>query len=311
MDQFDIPHSPGAGSALRPPITSRGFKGVSKPLSDRHWVRQDPYATAFFNALSAVFPHGETFMVRCMVPWADRVPPSLGREVRAFIEQEAGHAREHGGMNRALIEAGYDVAPLDRKIRGFVKLFENASDIVKLTATMCIEHFTAIVAAEILRNKSHLDGTDGELRELWLWHAVEEVEHKGVAFDVWQFATKDWHPARIWLWRSGFMLLITLSFFINRTLGQIELLRQDGIGFFTAFRSIMRTGFGKGGIGRNVLRPWASFFRPQFHPWDQDDRLLIAEGEALLAIMTAERAGYNIAPGTKPARTSKRVVLAA
>ena len=107
--------------------------------------------------------------------------------------------------------------PLDRKICGFVKLFENASDIVKLTATMCIEHFTAIVAAEILRDKKHLDGTDGELRELWLWHAVEEVEHKGVAFDVWKYASRDWNPVRAWVWRSSFMALITLSFFINRT----------------------------------------------------------------------------------------------
>jgi uncharacterized protein len=283
----------------RPTIVSRAFAGVNEPLPDRHWVRGDPYATAFFNALSAVFPHGETFMIRCMMPWVDRVPPFLGRQVRAFIEQEAGHAREHVGMNKALIEAGYDVAPLDKKIRGFVKLFENASDIVKLTATMCIEHFTAIVAAEILREKGHLDGTDGELRELWLWHAVEEVEHKGVAFDVWKYATREWNPVRAWVWRSSFMLLITLSFFINRTLGQIELLRQDGIGFATAFRQIMRAGFGKGGIGRNVLRPWASFFRPRFHPWDKDDRLLLAEGEAMLATMSAERAGFG-KPATAP-----------
>lgn len=281
--------------AVRPQIVSRGFRGVGALLPDRHWVRQDPYATAFFNALSAVFPHGETFMIRCMMPWADRVPPSLGREVRAFIEQEAGHAREHVGMNRALIEAGYDVAPLDKKIRAFVKLFENASDIIKLTATMCIEHFTAIVAAEILSDKRHLEGTDGELRELWLWHAVEEVEHKGVAYDVWQYATKDWNPVRSYLWRSSFMMLITLSFFINRTLGQIELLRQDGIGFGTALRRIMRQGFGKGGIGRNVLRPWAAFFRPSFHPWDKDDRLLLAAGEAELALIAARRAGYQTA----------------
>ena len=287
-------------SITRPAIVSRAFAGVREPLTRRHWVRGDPFATAFFNALSAVFPHGETFMVRCMMPWADRVPPELAHEVRAFIEQEAGHAREHVGMNRALIEAGYDVAPLDKKIRGFVKRFENASDIVKITATMCIEHFTAIVAAEILRDKRHLEGTDPELRDLWLWHAVEEVEHKGVAFDVWQFASKDWHPARAWAWRSSFMLLITLSFFINRTLGQIELLRQDGISFSQALHSIIRAGFGKTGIGRNVLRPWAAFFRPGFHPWDKDDRLLLAKGDAMLAKIAAERAGYGGPADTLP-----------
>ena len=55
----------------------------------------------------------------------------------------------------------------------------------------------------------------------------------------------------------------------------------------------MQAGFGKGGIGRNVLRPWAAFFRPRFHPWDKDDRLLLAEGEAMLATMAAERAGFH------------------
>lgn len=282
-----------ASAVARPNIVTRGFRGVPDTISQRHWVRGDPYATAFFNALSAVFPHGETFMIRCMIPWAERVPPSLAREVKAFIEQEAGHSREHVAMNRALVEAGYDIEPLDRKIRRFVALFENASDMVKLTATMCIEHFTAIVAAELLRDDRHLAGTDPDLHELWLWHAIEEVEHKGVAYDVWKFASQKWNPVRQWLWRSSFMMAITISFFINRTLGQIELLRQDNVGFFKALAHVLRAGFSQGGIGRNVLRPWASFFRPGFHPWDKDDRLLLAEGEAALGIASAKRAGYR------------------
>jgi hypothetical protein len=57
----------------------------------------------------------------------------------------------------------------------------------------------------------------------------------------------------------------------------------------------LRSGFGKNGIGRNVLRHWASFFRPNFHPWDQDDRLLLAQGEANLATISAERAGFQAA----------------
>lgn len=293
MDATPTTVNKAASNTIRPDIVSRGYRGAPETISSRHWVRDDPYATAFFNALSAVFPHGETFMIRCMILWAERVPPSLRREVAAFIEQEAGHSREHVAMNRTLIEAGYDIEPLDRKIRGFVRLFENASDMVKLTATMCIEHFTAIVAAEILRDDRHLAGTDPDLSELWLWHAIEEVEHKGVAFDVWKFASRDWNPVRRWLWRSGFMLAITTSFFVNRTLGQIELLRQDGVGFFKALACIMRSGFGKNGIGRNVLRPWASYFRPGFHPWDKNDRLLLAKGEAVLAIAAATRSGYR------------------
>lgn len=277
----------------RPSIVPRGFRAMPDALTERHWVRKDPYATAFFNALSAVFPHGETFMIRSLIPWVNRVPAALRPEVEAFIEQEAGHSREHVAMNKALINAGYDIAPLDRKIRGFVAFFEDASDTVKLTATMCIEHFTAIIAAELLENRDHLAGVDDDMFELWLWHAIEEVEHKGVAFDVWNYAVKDWNPVRRYLWRSLFMLAVTTSFFINRTLGQIELLRQDGYGFFWSLKRVLQTGFGKGGIGRNVLRPWAGFFRPGYHPWDQDDRLLLAQGEADLAKIAATRAGYD------------------
>ena len=283
----------------RPDIVARSYRAPADAVSERHWVRQDPFATAFFNALSAVFPHGETFMIRSLLPWVDRVEEPLRSEVEAFIEQEAGHSREHVAMNKALIGAGYDIAPLDRKIRGFVSFFEDANDHVKLTATMCIEHFTAIIAAELLKNRNHLAGVDNKMLELWLWHAIEEVEHKGVAFDVWNHATRDWSAARRYLWRSFFMVAVTTSFFINRTLGQIELLRQDGFGFFTALKNILVSGFGKGGIGRNVLRPWASFFRPGYHPWDFDDRLLLAQGEADLASIAASRAGYN-ANGKKP-----------
>lgn len=246
----------------RPSTVPRGFRAMPDALTERHWVRKDPYATAFFNALSAVFPHGETFMIRSLIPWVNRVPAALRPEVEAFIEQEAGHSREHVAMNKALINAGYDIAPLDRKIRGFVAFFEDASDTVKLTATMCIEHFTAIIAAELLENRDHLADVDDDMFELWLWHAIEEVEHKGVAFDVWNYAVKDWYPVRRYAWRSLFMLAVTTSFFINRTLGQIELLRQDGYGFFWSLKRVLRTGFGKGGIGRNVLRPWAGFSDP-------------------------------------------------
>ena len=294
----------------RPTIVPRGFCTLRDTKVHRHWVRADPFATAFFNALSAVFPHGETFMVRSMIPWAERVPASLGREVSAFIEQEAGHSREHVAMNRALIAAGYDVEPLERKIKAFVRFFENSSDMTKLTATMCIEHFTAIVAAEILKNPAHLDGADDELRELWLWHAVEEVEHKGVAYDVWLYATKDWSSAKRYVLRSAAMLAVTTSFVINRSLGQIELLRQDGYGFRHSLKGIIRSGFGKGGVGRNVLGRWVSFFRPNFHPWDHDDRLLLATGEADLAKMAAKRAGYPQHIADKPMQLDPMSVAA-
>lgn len=277
----------------RPDIISRRFRTPRDHVAPRHWVRGDPYATAFFNALSAVFPHGEAFMIRAMAAWVERLPENLRDEARSFIEQEAGHTREHAVMNRGLVEAGYQVEPLQGAIKAFVGFFEGAGDITKIAATACIEHLTAIVAAEIIANSHHLEGTDDELRELWIWHALEEIEHKSVAYDVWNHATRDWTGMRRYTYRSLLMLAVSASFFFNRTMGQVKLLKQDGIGFWAALKGVLRCGFGEGGIARAVAGPWAAFLRPGFHPWDIDDRLLVAKGEAMLATAAAKRAGYT------------------
>ncbi len=292
--------SPRGGLAVHPVIKSRGFRSVDLSTPERHWVRGDPFATAFFNALSAVFPHGETFMIRSLSAYQNIVPAPLDQDIRGFIEQEAGHSREHLAMNKGLVEAGYDVELLERAIRKFVAAFRNTSDLTKVAATMCIEHITAIVAAEVLKNEHHLDNSNAELKELWLWHAVEEVEHKAVAFDTWMYLTRDWSGFRRWVTRSTFMMLISATFLYNRTCGQIELLRQDGFSFGQSLRGILKSGFGKGGIGRNVTKPWLQFLKPGFHPWNIDDSALILQGEDQLAHAAAKKA--------KPAEQTERRV---
>jgi uncharacterized protein len=267
-------------------MTARKMRARNLSVAQRHWLRGNAYDTAFFNALSAVFPIGEAFMIESLRPWLQQLDGKLAEDAKTFIEQEAAHSREHAGMNRALITAGYDIAPLDRAIRQFVSFFGRTSATTKLGATMCIEHLTAIVAAELLEKDAHLEGAESEMHRLWLWHAVEEVEHKAVAFDVWMHVTRDWSGLRRWLVRSAMMVGVSVSFFINRTRGQVELMRQDGIGWRTALPGLLRSGFRKGGIGRNVLRAWARFLTPGFHPWQIDDHALIAKGEAMVAAMT-------------------------
>lgn len=271
------------GIHCKPRMHVRPFRAKREQQAARHWVRGDMFATAFLNALSVVFPRGEAFMIEALIPWKDRADGQLAKDIATFIAQEAAHSREHVGFNKAIIDAGYDIDALDRAIKQFVSFFSGCSEVTKLGATMCIEHLTAIVAAEILKNREHLEGTDLELRKLWLWHAIEEVEHKAVAFDVWMFATREWSGTRRWLTRSALLLAVSLSFFVNRTRGQVELLQQDGLSKPKAWWLCIRHGFARGAIGRNVMRPWAEFFRPGFHPHQIDDRELLVRGENMLA----------------------------
>ncbi len=279
---------------------------ISYPQTlSRHWVQDNAYATAFFNSLSVVFPHGEAFMIRSVAPWRSKATEALHHQITGFIQQEAGHSHEHDVMNDAITKSGYNIAPLERAIRQFVAAFRSSSATTRLGATMCIEHITAIVAAEILANDSHLAQCSDEMRAVWLWHSLEEVEHKAVAFDVWHHATRDWSSWRRWMVRSAMMIAISASFFVNRTRGQIELLRQDGLSTWPALRGMIRFGFSKGGIGRNILRPWAQFLKPRFHPWHIDDHGLIAKGEAIVAKVSAAQAQAD-----KPAERRKKLRLA-
>jgi uncharacterized protein len=272
-------------SPVTPGIRARHFRARGTSLKNRHWVRNDPVPTAFFNALSAVFPHGERFMIESLYPWKARATGQLAIDIGAFIEQEAGHSREHVVMNKALIDAGYDIEPLDKVIRSFITFFANSPELTKLGATMCIEHLTAIIASELIQNPDHMQGSEPELHKLWLWHSIEEVEHKAVAFDTWMMATAHWSGMRRWFTRSFLCTAITASFFFNRTRGQIELLRQDGISAPRALLKLLNFGFAKKGVGRAILRPWFAFLKPGFHPWQIDDRHLIIKGENLLAAL--------------------------
>jgi uncharacterized protein len=301
-------NSPMGQGSDRLPLQMRDFHTSKPQQPNRHWVRGDPFATALFNALSVVFPAGEAFMIRSIKPWQKKMPSELAQDVQDFVTQEAGHSREHDVMNQSLIEAGYDISPLERVINSFVARFKNSSDLTRLGVTMCIEHLTAIVAAELIKNDAHLADSNEELRELWIWHSVEEVEHKAVAFDVWHHATKDWSAMRRYLIRTTFLAAVTISFVINRTRGQLELLRQDGYGFGSALIGLMKSGFGRGSIGRHSIRPWLGFFRPGFHPWDIDDRDLLAKGEKMLAEIKTIKAAQKIT--ATPAERRKRGRLA-
>jgi len=147
---------------------------------------------------------------------------------------------------------------------------------------MCLEHFTAILAHQLLKNPRHLGSADPESAALWRWHAIEEIEHKGVAYDTWLHATQHWPRAKRWKVKVKVMLFVTRNFIIDRSLGTLALLRQDGITGAKAWARMLWFAWVRPGMLRKILAAWASFFLPGFHPWKHDDRALIAAEEKRL-----------------------------
>lgn len=246
----------------------------------RWWLNDDPFATAFYNALSVTFPKGEGFFIDSVRQFRDGTSPQLAAEIQAFIKQEVIHTREHVAFNRHVTDQGYDVSRLEKHVDDALAIARGRPAIASLAATMALEHFTAIIAHELLSNPRHLAGGDPEAAALWRWHAAEEIEHKGVAYDTWRHATRDWPRRRRWIVKSLTMLITTWRFFHGRALGMAELLRQDGITGPRAWWGIMRYAFFSPGMARKILGAWASYFLPGFHPWNHDDRALIARFES-------------------------------
>jgi len=266
------------------PRDRRFGRGVERA---RWWLNGDPVATAFYNALSVTFPKGEGFFIDSVRKFREGTPPRLQAEINAFIKQEVIHTREHVAFNRHVTDQGYDIRPLEADVDAQLALTKDRPAIGSLAATLCLEHFTAILAHALLADPRHLKGAEPEAAAMWRWHAIEEIEHKGVAFDTWMHATKDWSRWQRWRVKSVVMLITTWRFFDGRRRGILELLRQDGLTGPRVWAKLAWYAFGNPGLARKVAGHWFAFFLPGFHPWNHDDRALInkADSEYAAAVL--------------------------
>lgn len=271
-------------------ITPRDRRFGRDTAQDHWWMGGDPVATAFYNALSATFPKGEAFFVESVRMFRDGTPPKLAAEIKAFVTQEVMHSREHVQFNKRALEAGYDMSKLEARVEWRLSITRSRPPIVNLAATMCLEHFTAILAHQLLKNPKHLGRADAENAALWRWHSIEEIEHKGVAYDTWLFATRSLPRFRRWKIKAKVMLFVTRNFVVDRTFGTLELLRQDGITGVKAWARMFWFAWVRPGMLRKILGAWLSFFMPGFHPWNHDDRNLIAAAEQRLTAQPAAEA---------------------
>ena len=257
--------------AIRP----RDQRFSREPLARPWWLNGDPVATAFYNAMSVSFPVGEAFFVETLRHFKADAPPKLKAEIEAFIKQEVAHSREHLGLNRRIVEAGYEIKALENRPAQRIALLRAKGPIAGLVGTMALEHITAIFAYEVLANPHHMHGADPEIAQLWRWHCLEEIEHKSVAFDAWLSVTGDWSRWRRWWTRSMVMVFITRRFLYDRLCGMLELLRQDGLSGPRILIAVFWFSLARPGMVRHIFQGWASYFKPGFHPWDHDDRHLI------------------------------------
>ena len=141
-------------------IMPRDRRFGRETATPRLWHGGRVEATAIYNALSTTFPAGETFFVESVRAFRHEAPPKLAEEIKGFTTQEAIHSREHAAFNKRAKNSGYDLSKLEQRVEWRLSITRAKPPIVSLAATMALEHFTAILAHQLLANPRHLAGAE-------------------------------------------------------------------------------------------------------------------------------------------------------
>jgi uncharacterized protein len=222
----------------------------------------------FAAALSSVFPDGEDYFVRSVRRFRDQLEdPALKKQVAGFIGQESIHGREHRAFNARLAALGYPTAYVERIIKRVLLFRERImSDKSNLAATAALEHYTATLAEALLSSDEiqRQFGHDG-VRNLFLWHALEESEHKAVAFDVYRAVGGTERMRRVTMnvmtvgFLTAMVVQMTASLALDRRTYRVWELRRT----WRRFRSSPL-------LTKDVWRKLRAYNRPGFHPDDFD-----------------------------------------
>jgi len=150
------------------------------------YYEDNSVVTSLFVVLSAMFPPGEMFFIESVRNVRDQITDEkLLEDIRNFIAQEAFHSREHKSLNEHLIHTNYpEVVEIEALTKARLDKFRKLPKADQLAATVVMEHFTATLARLLLTDPLIKQKTTQESRNLWEWHALEELEHKSVAFDA-------------------------------------------------------------------------------------------------------------------------------
>ena len=252
---------------------NRSFS-LHEPLAG-DWHGGHAFQTAFFNALSLSFPTGEKFFVDSVRHYLPRIDdPKLKSEAAIFVQQEYVHRREHQRYNEVLAEVRcFDLSKLEALYIREIEQANKQPPIARLAATVVLEHITAMFAAGSMRNSRWMDGAHPVMADLWQWHAIEETEHKSVAYDVFLAIGGDRKLLR------QVMRIVRLRFPFNVFRSIVRMRRMEGRPVLSLF--FWREGyaflFGRNGVIREVAKDFQMFFRDDFHPWMIDNRKLLRQ----------------------------------
>jgi len=231
----------------------------------KYWHSNDAFKTRFFDALSLLFPEGEKFFIDCVRDYKDQVSdPQLQAKVKDFTFQEAQHSMVHRRYNDRLGEQGVSVAAIESEQRRlFAKVRKWLPAKFTLAETAAAEHITAIMAEFLLGNAELFKDADPRIRAIYFWHAIEETEHKAVAYDVYKTVAKGGYFTRISGMLSETVLFPYFTFQLMAHMFRVDGVKNKPLVWAKGLWWL----YGPRGVLTRMLPAYLRYYRPGFHPW--------------------------------------------
>jgi predicted metal-dependent hydrolase len=256
------------------PIERRRVKFDYADIDREDFHSDNTVLSAYWVGLSATFPLGEAEFIRSVKLFEDQIEDEkLSVDVKDFAVQEAHHSLQHKLVNAQFDKCGYSTKKVENLIEK--KIFERIESWTpekRLMRTVAAEHFTAVMAHYALVEPAALAQVPESLRNLLQYHAIEEVEHKSVAFDVYQHCVGD--MAKL---RRHYAHFAFIEFPFNMWLITRFLLKDMGHkATWEERKGMWRFLFGKTGMVSSMRTYYMMFLKKGFHPWQHDDSELVS-----------------------------------
>ena len=256
----------------------------TRPMEFDKWIADLPkYFAAdgdivmshILSVLSSVFPDGEDFFVRSVRAAADDITdPALAKDVEGFIGQESMHGREHRMLNDKLAELGYPTREIGRYVRvvtAFRERFQGKKGNLGFTAAL--EHYTAALAENLLgHEEARLEIGHPGFRYLLMWHALEESEHKAVAFDVFRTVGGTELMRQVTMWLTHLTFVLETGIWTAISLSRDHYARRHPVQVAKSVWRLRRSPF----TTKEAVRQLFEYHRRGFHPDDRDTTEMIA-----------------------------------
>lgn len=232
------------------------------------WFKNNLLLSHYVDSLHLIFPDGEKFFIRSVKVHEKYIQnPELMKQVIAFIKQELIHSNEHKKFWDNLRKNGYNIDKfLDfYNTLSYEIIEKNINKFLghkfSLSLTVALEHYTTTIAKFVFEELRELEGIHEEMRQLLLWHAAEEVEHRAVTFDVLREVDPSYTIRILGIIHATIALsILSLLGFFFFILEDIKQGRFFSLGELFEFSEYLTR------LLRYLPREISTFFRKDFHP---------------------------------------------